>query len=65
MEKKIIITIGPAGETTVQTHGYSGPACKDASRFIEAALGESTAEQLTPEYHQTRTTKQNRTSQGN
>lgn len=64
MDKKIIITVSPAGETTVQTHGYTGPACKDASRFIEEAIGEKTAEQLTPDYHRTDTTATNRTTQG-
>jgi hypothetical protein len=57
MSKKIIITVSPTGETTVQTTGYTGPACKDASRFIEEALGEKTAERLTPEYHQPATRK--------
>jgi hypothetical protein len=64
MDKKIIITVSPAGETTVQTHGYSGRTCKDASRFIEEALGEKTAEQLTPDYHRTDTTNKARTTQG-
>jgi hypothetical protein len=63
MDKKIIITVSATGETTVQTTGYTGPACKDASRFIEEALGEQTAERLTPEYHQPATRK-NQTSQG-
>jgi hypothetical protein len=63
LEKKIVITISPTGETTVQTTGYTGPACKDASRFIEQALGEATAERLTPEYHQPATRK-NQTHQG-
>ena len=63
MDKKIIITVSPTGETTVQTHGYTGPACKDASRFLEDAIGEKTAEQLTPDYHRADTTK-NRTTQG-
>jgi hypothetical protein len=47
---EIIITL--AGEATVQTKGFAGPGCRDASRFIEQALGEKTAEQLTPEFHQ-------------
>ena len=64
MDKKIIITVSPTGETVVQTTGYTGPACKDASRFIEEALGEKTAERLTPEYHQP-ATRQNHTKQGN
>jgi Protein of unknown function (DUF2997) len=57
VDKKIIITVSPDGATTVQTTGYTGPACKDASRFIEEALGEKTAERLTPEYHQAETRK--------
>ena len=64
MAKKIIITVGLAGETTVQTHGYTGATCKDASRFIEEAIGEKTAEQLTPDYHRIDTTARNRTTQG-
>ena len=49
--KQIIITIAPDGETTVETKGYSGPACKDGSKFVEDALGNKTAERLTAEYH--------------
>jgi hypothetical protein len=64
MDKKIIITVSPTGETTVQTTGYTGPACKDASRFIEEALGQATAERLTPEYHQPAIRK-NQAPQGN
>ena len=64
MPKQIIIVISETGETTVQTKGYTGPACKDASRFLEEALGTKTAEQLTPEYHQQAKTK-NQTTQGN
>ncbi len=65
MDKKIIITVSATGETTVQTHGYTGPSCKDASRFIEEALGEKTGEQLTADYHRTATGNQTRTNQGN
>jgi hypothetical protein len=36
----------------VETKGFTGPSCKDASRFLEQALGESTAERLTAEFHQ-------------
>jgi hypothetical protein len=61
VEKKIIVTVSPEGVTTVQTTGYTGPACKDASRFIEEALGEKTAERLTPEYHQPATRKNHHT----
>ena len=50
--KTIEIIINPAGEATVQTKGFTGSACRDASKFIENALGDRTGEQLTPEFHQ-------------
>jgi hypothetical protein len=48
----IEIIISPAGQTTVQTKGFTGASCQDASRFIEQALGQRTGEQLTAEFHQ-------------
>ena len=53
MSKIIEITINVKGETTVQTKGFSGSSCRDASRFIEQALGQRTSEVLTAEFHQT------------
>ena len=50
--KTIEITISPKGETTVETKGFTGGECREASRFIEQALGQRTAETLTVEYHQ-------------
>jgi hypothetical protein len=52
LSKLIEITVDPKGETKVETRGFTGPECREASRFIEQALGRGTAEQLTPEYHQ-------------
>ena len=54
----IEITVSPTGETTVQTKGFAGPGCRDASRFIERALGEATAERLTAEFYLPRATTQ-------
>jgi hypothetical protein len=56
--KTIEIIVSPAGETTVQTKGFSGSSCRDASRFIENALRQRTAEKLTAEFHQTMPTHQ-------
>ena len=50
--KTIEITVGPKGETTVQTRGFAGSECRDASRFVEQALGTRSAESLTAEYYQ-------------
>ncbi len=52
MKKVIEITISPTGETKVETKGFSGGECRDASRFVEQALGQRTAEQLTGEFYQ-------------
>lgn len=50
--KTIEIIVGPKGETTVQTRGFTGSECKDASRFVEQTLGQKTAETLTAEFYQ-------------
>jgi len=52
MKKTIEIIFAPTGETIVQTNGFTGPSCRDASKFLEEALGRQTGERLMPEYHQ-------------
>ena len=49
--KTIEITVSPQGETRIETRGFSGSECRDASRFIEEALGNSTSEKLTGEFY--------------
>ena len=56
--KTIEITVSPRGETKVETKGFTGGECRDASRFVELALGTRTAETLTPEYYQGQQTGQ-------
>lgn len=55
--KIIEILVSPKGETTVTTKGFAGQACRDASKAIEASLGQRLSEQLTPESHQTQATE--------
>jgi hypothetical protein len=50
--KTIEITVGPKGETKVETRGFAGSECREASKFVEQALGACTAEQLTAEFYQ-------------
>jgi hypothetical protein len=50
--KTIEITVNPKGETKVETKGFSGGDCREASRFVEQALGTRTTETLTAEYYQ-------------
>jgi hypothetical protein len=56
--KTIEIVVDAKGETTVQTKGFTGSSCRDASKFIEQALGDKTGETLTAEFHQMATTTQ-------
>jgi hypothetical protein len=58
MTKIIEITITSKGETSVQTKGFAGSSCRDASRFIEQALGQRIDEQFTAEFHQAQTIEQ-------
>jgi len=53
MTKTIEIIIAPTGETRVETKGFVGPECREASRFIEQALGQLTEEHLTSEFYAT------------
>lgn len=48
--RTITIVISPDGRTKVETYGYTGPACQNASKFIEEALGQKTAEQFKTPY---------------
>jgi hypothetical protein len=50
--KIIEITVSPTGDSRVQTRGFTGSECREASRFIEQALGRRTSETLTSEFHQ-------------
>ncbi len=56
--RTIEITVTPAGKTTIQTLGFSGPSCRDASKFIEEALGVRIAEHRTAEFHQAPTVEE-------
>ena len=52
MKKTIEIVISPSGETKVETKGFTGGECREASRFVEVALGQKIAEQTTGEFYQ-------------
>jgi hypothetical protein len=38
--KIIRVIVGPKGETRIETKGFSGADCREASRFLEQALGQ-------------------------
>jgi hypothetical protein len=48
----IEIIVSPAGHSQVQTKGFEGASCRAGSQFIERALGQTTSEHLTSEFHE-------------
>ena len=49
--KVIEIIVSPEGESRVETKGFVGKSCREASKFIESALGKVSSETLKPEFH--------------
>ncbi len=62
--KTIEIIVSPNGETRIETRGYSGSACQQASRLLEASLGIKQSEQLTSAFFQQPESLHNRLSTG-
>ena len=58
MNQTIEVIVSPTGQTTVQTKGFTGASCQNASRSIEQALGQVISEQLTAEFYQSQTQQQ-------
>jgi predicted transcriptional regulator len=58
MRQTLEILVTPEGKASVQTLGFSGATCREASRFIEQALGQAVEERLTAEFHQGETVNQ-------
>ena len=57
MIKRIEIVVDSKGNTTVETKGFAGNGCVDASRFIEQALGQKTKERTTAEFYASSSTQ--------
>jgi Protein of unknown function (DUF2997) len=58
MSRMIEVLVSPQGETTVQTKGYVGSDCLQASKFLEQALGLAITDRKTAEFFQTNQTTQ-------
>ena len=61
--KTIEIIILPDGQSRLETKGFAGSRCREASRFLEAALGKTTSETLTAEFHEARSQQHNHLEQ--
>ena len=51
MTKIIEIVVSPKGEAKLESRGFEGSSCQDATRALEQALGSKTSETLTGEYY--------------
>ena len=58
-DRTIEIIVSPAGQTRITTRGYTGTACKDATRELERALGIIQSDSPTPELYQSDSIVQN------
>jgi hypothetical protein len=58
MPRIIEVVVSPTGEATVQTKGYAGADCLQASQPLEQALGVTTADRKTEEYYCTASEQQ-------
>jgi len=61
LNKTIEIIVAPNGQSRVETKGFTGSECRQASQFIERALGQQTNELLKTEFYQTAATQQHAT----
>lgn len=49
--RTIEVVVRPNGQSSVETKGFAGPECLEASRFLEEALGASHDDKRTVEYY--------------
>ena len=63
MNRTIEIVISPKGEIVIETKGFSGSSCRDATKRLEKTLGNVTQEQLTTEFHENEVTGRQSTSE--
>jgi hypothetical protein len=50
--RTIEVLVSPTGEVSVQTRGYAGSDCLQASKFLEQSLGIITTDRRTTEFYQ-------------
>ena len=51
--KTIEVVVNSNGQSSVETKGFAGAECLNASRFLEAALGTPASDRRTAEFYST------------
>ena len=56
--KVIEITVDTKGQSKVETRGFTGGECREASKLLVQALGQRTDEKLTADFYQAQSSEQ-------
>jgi hypothetical protein len=51
--RTIEVLVSPTGEVSVQTKGFAGSDCLQASKFLEQSLGVTSADRKTADFYET------------
>jgi hypothetical protein len=62
MMKTIEVIVNPQGEVKVETKGFTGGSCREASKALEEALGVKGEERMTAEFYQAPQVSQSQTT---
>ena len=57
MKRTIEIIVSPEGDISIDALGFKGADCERATRFLEEALGVVSNRAKKPEYHASRSTR--------
>ena len=60
---QIEIIVSPDGASRVETKGFAGSSCQQASRLLEQALGQKQNEQRTADFYRTEVSQQQQARQ--
>lgn len=52
MKRTIEITVSTTGDVSIDTLGFKGSGCEQATKFLEEALGVASTKVKKPEYQQ-------------
>lgn len=56
--KTIEVLVAPDGQIRLETRGFQGSTCRDASQALESTLGLRTTDSATTEFHATAETSE-------
>ena len=62
--KTIELIVSPSGIANIETKGFAGSDCQQASQFLEKCLGTLRREELTAEFFQVQSRQQSSVTRG-